>query len=194
MNEAQYVPGMTGCSDGGCLFNFKPRGTMVTNGGCQCQKELMRTEQGLKAVMTINFLRQNWPSMPFAGDVVSQAGQHAYPAFGYPPVPEDRQYPQLSHKEAVTRTMGHKVNMIKEIREKSGFGLKESKEAMDAVYGMCTTFNEVVAMGVQYLISGKQTPSKAKYDYSCDKPDGCYCGGDTQGVRQTCGWYIGKQL
>lgn len=30
--------------------------------------------------------------------------------------------------------------------------------------------------------------------YMCDRPMGCVCGGDTQGVRQTCGWYTGGQL
>lgn len=151
---------------------------MVTNGGCSCSRTLMRTDEGLKAVMLIQYLRANWPQMPFAG--MDDLTPIWVPVATVPTVP--------------TRTMLHKVNMIKEIREKSGFGLKESKEAMDAVYGMCTTFNEVVAMGVQYLVSGKQTPSKAKYDYSCDRALGCVCGGDTQGVRQGCGWYTGKQL
>jgi hypothetical protein len=59
MNEAQYVPGMHGCSDGGCIFAYKAPGTMVTNGGCRCQTELQRTEQGMKAVRTINWLRRN---------------------------------------------------------------------------------------------------------------------------------------
>jgi ribosomal protein L7/L12 len=184
--ENQYVPGMLGCSDGGCIFEFKERGTMVTNGGCQCQKELMRTEQGMKAVMTMQYMRANWPHPAFAGSPVEPMQDFhevKYAAYEDGPVPV-----------IPKRTMMHKVNMIKEIREKSGFGLKESKEAMDAVYPLCTTFNEVVSMGVQYLISGKQTPSKAKYDYSCDRAQGCVCGGDTQGVRQTCGAYTGKQL
>lgn len=186
--ESKYVPGMLGCSDGGCIFNFKEPGLMVTNGGCSCQKELMRSENGMRAVMTIQYLRQNWPSMPFAGDCVSQAGQHAYPVdnSGHSWAPVADYVPK--------RTMQSKVNMIKEIRTGSGAGLKESKEAVDAVIGMCTTFNEVVSMGIQYIRSGKQTPSKAKYDYTCDKPNGCYCGGDTQGVRQSCAWYAGKQL
>lgn len=61
MNKEQYVPDMMGCSDGSCIFEHKPRGTMVTNGGCSCQRELRRTEEGMKAVRTINFLRRNWP-------------------------------------------------------------------------------------------------------------------------------------
>lgn len=56
--EHQFVPGMIGCSDGGCIFHYKEPGTMVTNGGCQCQKELQRTEEGAKAVRTINWLRR----------------------------------------------------------------------------------------------------------------------------------------
>lgn len=58
MNESQYVPGMMGCSDGGCIFEYKKPGTMVTNGGCQCAKELMRSEIGQMAYRTINWLRR----------------------------------------------------------------------------------------------------------------------------------------
>lgn len=162
MNEAQYVVGMMGCSDGGCMFNYKKPGTMVTNGGCTCQRELMRTEQGMKAVMLIQYLRANWPSMPFAG---------------YPSVPEDRQMPQLSHKESLTRTMTHKVHMIKEIREKTGAGLKESKEAMDAVYGECVTYDEVIRKGIAHI--------ENKNGY-CRMGDNCVCGGDTPRVRAGC--------
>lgn len=58
MNKAHYVPGMAGCSDGGCIFGYKEPGTMVTNGGCRCARELGRTEDGAKAVRTINWLRR----------------------------------------------------------------------------------------------------------------------------------------
>ena len=51
----QYIPNMLGCSDGSCIF-VKNRG-MVTNGGCSCGRELSRTEVGLKAVRTIQWLR-----------------------------------------------------------------------------------------------------------------------------------------
>jgi hypothetical protein len=61
MNKQHYVPDMMGCSDGGCIFHYKAPGTMVTNGGCQCAKELMRSEAGQMAYRTINWLRRNWP-------------------------------------------------------------------------------------------------------------------------------------
>jgi len=51
-----YVPDMQGCSDGSCLF--KKNTGMVTNGGCRCSVELMRTEEGVKAVRTIQYLRR----------------------------------------------------------------------------------------------------------------------------------------
>lgn len=142
MKEEQYVPGMLGCSDGGCLFAYKHPGTMVTNGGCSCQRELMRSENGMKAVMLINHLRQNWPSMPFAG-----AADHSWMEERPVPAPNLSKYPQ--------RTMLHKVNMIKEIREKAGCGLKEAKHAMDAVYPDCWDFDQVVTQAVARL-TGKQ--------------------------------------
>lgn len=51
-----YRHGMDGCSDGGCIFQDNSNG-MHTNGGCQCEKELRRHPQGLKAIQTIHFLR-----------------------------------------------------------------------------------------------------------------------------------------
>jgi hypothetical protein len=63
MNKQHYVPDMMGCSDGGCIFHYKEPGTMVTNGGCQCAKELMRSEAGQMAYRTINWLRRNWPEV-----------------------------------------------------------------------------------------------------------------------------------
>lgn len=161
MSEQQYIPGMMGCSDGGCIFNFKERGTMVTNGGCQCQKELMRTDQGLKAVMTINFLRQNWPSMPFA----------SMPEGYMTPV-----YQEVTHT-IPKRTMQSKVNMIKDIRTETGSGLKECKEAMDAVYDSCTEYYEVVEKAVARI--------KGVTGY-CRMGDNCLCGGDTPRVRFGC--------
>jgi hypothetical protein len=56
-----YRPNLTGCSDGGCIIK-KPNGGMVTNGGCHCEKELMRSEIGRKAVMTMRWLRSNLQS------------------------------------------------------------------------------------------------------------------------------------
>lgn len=51
-----YVPDMAGCCDGGCIFKDNSRG-MHTNGGCNCERELCRTEHGRKAIHTIRFLR-----------------------------------------------------------------------------------------------------------------------------------------
>lgn len=28
----------------------------------------------------------------------------------------------------------------------------------------------------------------------CDRPEGCVCGGDTLGVRQRCGYYVGGMI
>lgn len=167
MNKQHYVPDMMGCSDGGCIFHYKEPGTMVTNGGCSCMRELQRTEEGFKAVRLILYLRRelNGLNMPFAG---------------YPAVPDDRQLPP---PRIPTRTMLNKVNMIKEIREKAGCGLKEAKEAMDAVYYSCTTFDQVIELGVLYALRPKGYTNVSGY---CRMGDNCLCGGDIPAVREGC--------
>jgi len=45
---------------------------------------------------------------------------------------------------ASNRTMGHKVNMIKEVREKTGCGLKEAKEAVDEVFPYSVDYDDVI--------------------------------------------------
>jgi hypothetical protein len=45
---------------------------------------------------------------------------------------------------ANNRTMGHKVNMIKEVREKTGCGLKEAKEAVDEVFPYSVDYDDVI--------------------------------------------------
>ena len=61
-----YHPGLTGCSDGGCIIRL-PKG-MHTNGGCRCQKALMRTKEGRDAVRTIMFLRKQTIDMNNQGE------------------------------------------------------------------------------------------------------------------------------
>ena len=53
--DVLYRPVLTGCSDTDCIFRFNPVGT---NGGCTCRKELLRTSEGRKAVITIEHLRE----------------------------------------------------------------------------------------------------------------------------------------
>jgi hypothetical protein len=168
MNEAQYVPGMMGCSDGGCIFAYKAPGTMVTNGGCQCMKELTRTDVGFRAYRTILWLRQNQPLPAFAG--MDNSG-HSYYEY------QQASRPVYRGTEAAQRTMGHKVNMIKDIREQARCGLKEAKEAMDAVYDSCSTFDQVVELGVAYALRPKGY---------CRMGDNCVCGGDVPAVRAGC--------
>lgn len=176
--ENQYVPGMLGCSDGGCIFEYKRPGTMVTNGGCQCQKELMRTEAGMNAYRTIMWMRSNWPSMPFAGAQEDNSGHtwmpleqfHNFHEVKYAAY-EDGPVPVIPK-----RTMLHKVSMIKEVREKTGAGLKESKEAVDFVIDDCHTFDQVIMRAVDYYFSKGY----------CRMGDNCVCGGDTPRVRKGC--------
>ena len=153
MSERHYIPGMTGCSDGGCIFNYKPPGTMVTNGGCQCQKELQRTDEGWKAVRTIIYLRRELMGL----------NMHQLA-------------PVVTH-EIPKRTMLHKVNMIKEIREKALCGLKEAKEAMDKVYPSCWEYDQVIEKAVALLNGTKGY---------CIMGDNCHCGGDVPAVREGC--------
>lgn len=51
-----YCPGIKGCSDRNCIFQDNARG-MHTNGGCRCEKALLRTAEGVKAARTIRYLR-----------------------------------------------------------------------------------------------------------------------------------------
>jgi protein subunit release factor B len=51
------------------------------------------------------------------------------------------------------RTMGHKVNMIKEVREKAGCGLKEAKEAVDEVFEYSNSFDDVVLKATLWAMS-----------------------------------------
>jgi hypothetical protein len=57
VNMNLYRPNMKGCADGNCLFQDNNRG-MHTNGGCNCERTLLRCENGFKAVQTIRYLRQ----------------------------------------------------------------------------------------------------------------------------------------
>ena len=52
-----YAPNLSGCSDHNCLFQRKDSG-IGTNGGCRCEKALMRSEEGRNAVKTIRYLRK----------------------------------------------------------------------------------------------------------------------------------------
>ena len=51
-----YRPGIEGCSDHNCIFQDNSRG-MHTNGGCRCEKDLLRQSQGRNAASTIRYLR-----------------------------------------------------------------------------------------------------------------------------------------
>lgn len=42
-----YRPDVKGCMDGNCIFQDNSVG-MHTNGGCSCERELVRTPEGLK--------------------------------------------------------------------------------------------------------------------------------------------------
>lgn len=170
MKEGQYVPDMYGCSDGGCIFHYKAPGTMVTNGGCSCERELNRSEEGRKAVRLIRYMRANWQYPAYAGDIVQQAGQHAYPSIAmYQP---ERKTDDWVYKPG-------KVTMIKQVREAClhfGCGLKEAKEAVDKHYDCI----DPVSAAILYL-EKKYMP--AGY---CRMGDNCLCGGDTPGVQAGC--------
>lgn len=68
-----------------------------------------------------------------------------------------------------TPVVADKVRMIKEVLEKSGFGLKESKDAVDK-------------MG---SIEGALLHLTGSTGY-CDREGGCVCGGDLPAIREGC--------
>ncbi len=51
MNDNQSF-NIEGCSSGGCIFKTDRSG-VHSNGGCQCAKDLARTENGRKAIRFI---------------------------------------------------------------------------------------------------------------------------------------------
>lgn len=61
--------------------------------------------------------------------------------------------PVLMNTPVVNRTMLHKVNMIKEVREKAGCGLKEAKEAVDEVYGYSVDYDDVIMKATLWAMS-----------------------------------------
>lgn len=69
----------------------------------------------------------------------------------------------------------NRVKMIKETREQTGYGLKESKEAVDR-FGN-------VEEAVAYL--NGLNPTKA-YEGHCRMGDHCLCGGDVPAVSEGC--------
>lgn len=68
-----------------------------------------------------------------------------------------------------TPVVADKVRMIKEVREKSGFGLKESKDAVDKM--------GTVEGALMYLTGSTGY---------CDKGNLCCCGGDLPAIREGC--------
>lgn len=71
-----------------------------------------------------------------------------------------------------TPVVADKVRMIKEVREKSGFGLKESKDAVDKM--------GTVEGALMYL-----TGSTGHCNRTWDD-GGCLCGGDLPAIREGC--------
>lgn len=61
-NSLLYLDGLTGCADGGCIFQDNRNG-MHTNGGCSCARELRRHPHGLNAIRTIHYLRNQLMSL-----------------------------------------------------------------------------------------------------------------------------------
>lgn len=56
MSSPLFRPGLSGCSDGGCIIRDNSVG-MHTNGGCNCARELSRHNVGREAYQTILWLR-----------------------------------------------------------------------------------------------------------------------------------------
>ncbi len=52
----RFKPGIKGCGDHNCIFENNTTG-IHTNGGCGCERELIRHPKGFRSVQTIHFLR-----------------------------------------------------------------------------------------------------------------------------------------
>lgn len=70
----RHMPGMVGCSDGNCILQDNSNG-MHTNGGCRCEKELMRTTNGLAVARTIRWLQGRTYKIEGARDMLREAAK-----------------------------------------------------------------------------------------------------------------------
>lgn len=84
----------------------------------------------------------------------------------------------------VQRTMANKVNMIKEVREKVGCGLKEAKEAVDEVIGYSVDYEDVILKATLYAM--ERVTYKPKQEGYCIMGDNCLCTDIHQDVRAGC--------
>lgn len=90
-----------------------------------------------------------------------------------------------SYTKPENRTMGHVVNMIKEVREKSGCGLREAKMAVDSVRHDCSSYDGVIGRALAHLGIRDVMPVLNPV-YTCALGEWCCCGGDVPAVRAGC--------
>lgn len=77
----------------------------------------------------------------------------------------------------VQRTMANKVAMIKEVREKTGSGLRECKNAVDEVIGYSVNFDDVILKATLLILSQENYRPVLECAMPQGHPTHCGCGG-----------------
>jgi hypothetical protein len=77
-----------------------------------------------------------------------------------------------------------KVMAIKNVRERTGCGLKEAKEAIDHVLDLYPNMDIKVAE--EFAIPYVKTSTRDNLGGECRMGDNCLCGGDVPAIREGC--------
>lgn len=147
-----YLP-QSGYGAGGQQVGLTSSGVIVhhmpTGLGVSCDSERSQYANKEKALKILEqLINQATPEMDEFARLMQSATCVETPLFG-----EQSSYECTLQLPKNTRTMGHKVNMIKEVREKAGCGLKEAKEAVDEVIGYSIDYDDVITKATLWAMS-----------------------------------------
>lgn len=150
LRVTSYLP-QSGYGAGGMTVGMTTSGIIVhhmpTGLGVSCDSERSQYANKEKAIKILETLiNQPTPQADEFARLMSLATEMC---------PELIPTPVLMNTpvSASHRTMGHKVNMIKEVREKAGCGLKEAKEAVDEVFPYSMDYDDVITKATLWAIS-----------------------------------------
>jgi protein subunit release factor B len=156
-----YLP-QTGHGAGGMTVGMTTSGVIVhhisTGIGVSCDSERSQYANKEKAIQLLERLVQ------------SQQTRYA-PNTSY--METDCYIPQ----RPVQRTMANKVAMIKEVREKTGSGLRECKNAVDEVIGYSVDFDDVILKATLLILSQENHRPVVECAMPQGHPTHCGCGG-----------------
>jgi protein subunit release factor B len=173
LRVTSYLP-QSGHGAGGMTVGLTTSGIIVhhlpTGLGVSCDSERSQHANKEKALQLLESLLIAIK----AQEHFEQTVTHSWMEERLSPTPDPSKY----------RTMGNKVNMIKEVREKAGCGLKEAKEAVDEVIGYSASFDDVIQKATLRAVG--KVEYKQQQEGSCRMGDNCLCGGDVPAIREGC--------